>query len=129
MRFETGCRPAWADEDTQSVMALRTQERRLAAVTGWNCSTTVVRTIRDRLREEMETEMASQSPTLWIAVNGVGVSIGHHVALDLTPDTVGVIVGVHPMSGLPEVRITEGPGVGGVIHPYPGQILARVHRT
>ncbi len=72
--------------------------------------------------------MASQSPTNWVAVNGALVAVGHHVALDLTPDTVGVIEDVHPMSGLPKVRITEGPGVGGVIHPYPGQILARVHR-
>ncbi|RKE12350.1 hypothetical protein C8E86_7291 [Catellatospora citrea] len=55
------------------------------------------------------------------------VSVNDYVALDLEPNTLGKIVGAHPTTGMPKVTIVEGAGVGGVVYPYPGQMLRRVH--
>ncbi len=118
-------RATWND-DTQAVATLREVERSISATTGWNTSTAAIRAIGDHLRTQ-EAQVASQSPTAWIIADGGQVSIGSRVALDISPDAVGVIEGVHPHLGLPAVRITRGPGVGGVIYPYPGQMLTRLH--
>ncbi|GAA1419076.1 hypothetical protein ACFQZ4_39870 [Catellatospora coxensis] len=67
------------------------------------------------------------SPTNWVIVSGASVSIGDRVRLDISPDSAGEIVGVNPHTGLPMVVITDGPGVGGTVYPFPGQMLGRVH--
>ncbi|GIF98233.1 hypothetical protein [Catellatospora citrea] len=67
------------------------------------------------------------SPTNWVIADGSTVSVGHHVRLDIAPGSTGEILGVSDDNGLPEVRITAGPGVGGTIHPWPGQMLGRIH--
>lgn len=68
------------------------------------------------------------SPTFWVADNGDGVSVGDHVALKLSPDSVGIIVGVHGETGLPTIKLTEGGGRGRQVTCWPAQILMKVHR-
>lgn len=68
------------------------------------------------------------SPTLWIAESGEGVSVGDYVALNLNPDSVGLIVGVCPDHGLPRIKLTEGVGTGRRVTAWPAQILMKVHR-
>lgn len=71
--------------------------------------------------------MTSENRARWFVVNGAEVTIGDHVALDISPDSVGVIKGVSA-HGLPEVTITKGAGAGSTRAMFPGQILMKVHR-
>lgn len=68
------------------------------------------------------------SMAVWIAADSSEVRIGDHVALDLGPDVVGVIAGVCPDRGRPEVRLTEGARVGKTVTVWPYQILLKVPR-
>lgn len=49
-------RPTPASADLGQAELMRQLERRIAADTGWNTSTTAVRAIRDRLRADVEAE-------------------------------------------------------------------------
>ncbi|MEU8003901.1 hypothetical protein AB0B66_22320 [Catellatospora sp. NPDC049111] len=69
------------------------------------------------------------SRTNWVIVGGASVSVGDRVRLDISPNSAGEIVGVNPNTGLPKVVITEGPGVGGTVYPFPGQMLGRFPDT
>ena len=65
---------------------------------------------------------------VWIAADSSEVRIGDHVAVDLYPDAVGVIVGVNPDRGRPDVRLTEGARAGKTVTVWPYQILLKVQR-
>lgn len=88
----------------------------------WNASTTVVRTIRDRL-------LATADPARWVISTGEQVAAGDLVALARHPDSVGRIVGAadHEL-GSPRVELIEGPQVGQVIDVRPEDILLRLRR-
>lgn len=125
---QKGTGPAW-DRPTQELVeaqALRDRHRELTASHGWSTSTRVMRLIITGLRAGAGDCVAPQSPTAWFATDGCAVRLGDQVALSITPDTAGLIESVHPDTGLPGVRITAGPGVGGMVYPYPAQILTKV---
>lgn len=70
-----------------------------------------------------------QTPTNWVVCNGELVSIGDYVALDLSRDCVGRIVGVaDDHTGRPVVMVTEGKGAGAKLPVWPAQMLLKVSR-
>lgn len=68
------------------------------------------------------------SPAVWIAADSSEVRIGDQVAVDLDADAIGIIVGVNPDHGRPDVRLTSGPRAGKTVTVWPYQILLKVPR-